>query len=188
MRQLHNTLYGERIRKYQTDHQLAEDEFSFSEQQLVEYFKGEANIKKYIIDSIKNSITHSIDNKLKEYIDFEGKAKELPISYSSFEKTFFNDIPKIQCMESWFLADPDTLRRFFGKGFNTHALPGNIDIKSITKTDVFRSLANASRGSEKGSYGKAAHSFEILEKIDVDKIISFSPSVQRLIHELDKVL
>lgn len=94
----------------------------------------------------------------------------------------------IQCMESWFLADPDTLRQFFGKGFNTHALPGNIDIESITKADVFRSLANASRSSEKGSYGKAAHSFEILEKIDVDKIISFSPSVQRLIHELDKVL
>lgn len=88
MRQLHNTLYGERIRKYQSDHNLSIDNFSFSEQQLVDYFKGEVNIKKYIIDSIKNSITHSMDNKLKEYIDFEGKAKELPISYSSFEKTF----------------------------------------------------------------------------------------------------
>ena len=89
MRQLNNTLYLERIKRYQKDHGLPEDNFDFSEQQLVEYFKGEnVNIRKYIIDSIKNSITHSSDNKLKDFIDFEGKAKELPLSYSAFEKTF----------------------------------------------------------------------------------------------------
>ena len=88
MRQLHDTLYADRIRKYQQDHNLDENDYSFSEQQLVEYFKGEANIKKYINDSAKHQITHSIDNKLKTYIDFEGRAKELPISYNAFEKTF----------------------------------------------------------------------------------------------------
>ncbi|HHT22378.1 MAG TPA: HNH endonuclease [Bacteroidales bacterium] len=91
MRQLNNTLYFERVRKYQTDHTLQEDCFDFSEEQLVEYFKGEnVNIKKYIIDSIKHSITYSKDNKLKDYIDFEGKAKGLPISYSAFDKTFLS--------------------------------------------------------------------------------------------------
>jgi hypothetical protein len=91
MRQLNNTLYYERVRKYQTDHGLAEDNFEFSEEQLVEYFKGEnVNIKKYIIDSIKHSITYSKENRMKDYIDFEGKAKELPISYSAFEKTFLS--------------------------------------------------------------------------------------------------
>jgi len=89
MRQLNNTLYLERIRRYQKDHGLLEDNFDFSEQQLVEYFKGEnVNIRKYIIDSIKHSITHSSENKLRDFIDFEGKAKELPLSYSAFEKTF----------------------------------------------------------------------------------------------------
>ncbi len=89
MRQLNNTLYYERIRKYQTDHGHSEDTFDFSESQLVEYFKGEnVNIKKYIIDSLKHSITYSKENHLKDFIDFEGKAKELPISYSAFEKTF----------------------------------------------------------------------------------------------------
>lgn len=94
----------------------------------------------------------------------------------------------IQCMESWFLADQDTLRQFFGKGFNSHALPRNSKIEEIEKTDVFKSLENASRSSEKGSYGKADHSFKILEKLDSEKIIASSPSVQRLIHELEKVL
>lgn len=88
MRQLNNTLYYERVKKFQIDHGLVIDDYSFSEQQLVEYFKGEYNLKKYIIDSIKHSITYSDENKLKDYIDFEGKAKNLPISYSAFDKSF----------------------------------------------------------------------------------------------------
>ena len=91
MRQLNNTLYSERVKKYQVEHSLKEDDYSFSEQQLIDFFKGDgANIKKYIIDSIKHSITNAKDNKLKDYIDFEGKAKELPISYSAFDKTILS--------------------------------------------------------------------------------------------------
>ncbi len=93
MRQLNNTLYLEKVKKYQNDHNLAEDDFNFSEQDLIEYFRGEnINVKKYIIDSIKHSITHSKDNKLKGYIDFEGKAKELPISYSAFGKAVLDQL------------------------------------------------------------------------------------------------
>lgn len=91
MRQLNNTLYQETIAKYRKDRNLSDDCYDFSEADLVNYFKGDnANIKKYIIDSIKYSITHSDENKLKAFIDFEGKAKELPISYSAFEKTFLS--------------------------------------------------------------------------------------------------
>lgn len=91
MRQLNNTLYSERVKKYQIAHNLKEDDYSFSEEQLIEFFTGDgANIKKYIIDSIKHSITNAKDNKLKDYIDFEGKAKELPISYSAFDKTILS--------------------------------------------------------------------------------------------------
>jgi len=88
MRQLNNVLYSERVKKYQIEHNLKEDNFGFSEQQLIEYFKGDgANVKKYIVDAIKHSATYTKDNKLKDYIDFEGKAKDLPISYSAFDKT-----------------------------------------------------------------------------------------------------
>jgi hypothetical protein len=91
MRQLNNTLYLERVKKYQLAHNLNEDNYSFSEQQLVDFFKGDgSNIKKYIIDSIKHSITNSKENKLKDYIDFDGKSKELPISYSAFDKTILS--------------------------------------------------------------------------------------------------
>ena len=89
VRQLHDTLYSERLKKYQADHYLDEDNFSFSEQNLVDYFKGErGNIRVYIINSQKNAITRSPDNKLQSYINFEGRGTQLPLSYSTFEKTF----------------------------------------------------------------------------------------------------
>jgi len=87
MNQLNYILYQEKISKYQEQHNLSPDDYSFSEQQLVDYFKGEGlNVKRYILDSTKNAITHSPDNKLRNYIDFEGRAKELPISYSAYDK------------------------------------------------------------------------------------------------------
>lgn len=89
MRQLNNTLYLEKIKQYQKDYDLKPDDLSFSEQKLVDYFKGDnANIKKYIIDNLKHTITEAPENKLKDFLDREGKAKDLPISYSAFDKTF----------------------------------------------------------------------------------------------------
>ena len=87
VRQLHNTLYMEKLEQYQSDHGLKSDDFNFSEKDVVEHFKGErGNIRQYIINSIKNQVTHN--SILTDYIDFDGRGKELPISYSTFEKTF----------------------------------------------------------------------------------------------------
>ena len=88
VRQLHDTLYAERLSKYQKDHFLNEDNFSFSEEALVNHFKGErGNVKLYIINSQKNSITRNPENLLQSYINFEGRGNDLPLSYSTFEKT-----------------------------------------------------------------------------------------------------
>lgn len=91
VRQLHDTLYAEKLRKYQKDHFLDEDDFSFSEQNLVNHFRGErGNVKLYIINSQKNAITHNPENKLKSYINFDGRGTSLPLSYSTFEKTLLS--------------------------------------------------------------------------------------------------
>ena len=91
VRQLHDTLYAERIKKYQDDHGLPDDRLDFSEANLVDYFKGErGNIKTYIINSQKNTITRNSNNKLQAYINFEGRGTELPLSYSTFEKTMLS--------------------------------------------------------------------------------------------------
>lgn len=91
VRQLHDTLYSERIRQYQLEHGKTDDDLSFSESELVEYFKGErGSIKQYIINSQKNIITKNPENKLQSYINFEGRGSELPLSYSTFEKTMLS--------------------------------------------------------------------------------------------------
>ena len=91
VRQLHDSLYAERLRKYQHDHNLTEDNFHFSEADMVNYFKGErGDIRTYIINSQKNAITKTSDNKLQSYINFEGRGNELPLSYSTFEKTLLS--------------------------------------------------------------------------------------------------
>ena len=91
VRQLHDTLYAERLKKYQEDHSLDETDFSFSEQDLVNHFRGErGNVKQYVINSQKNAITRNPDNKLQSYINFEGRGTSLPLSYSTFEKTLLS--------------------------------------------------------------------------------------------------
>lgn len=87
MRQLNNTQYYEKVKQYRKEHNLPDDDLSFSEASLCDYFKGES-MKKYIIEAIKSAITTAADNKLKDYIDFEGRGKSLPLSHSTYDKIF----------------------------------------------------------------------------------------------------
>lgn len=89
IRQLNSTIYNQKISLYRQSKKLSEDDYSFSEQDLVRFFRGE-NMKKYIIDSLKESITGSSENKLMKYVDMEGRSKKLPISYSALDKTFLS--------------------------------------------------------------------------------------------------
>lgn len=89
MRQLNDVIYKERVEKYRQDHSLSADNMDFSEMELCQYFKGD-NMKKYIIEALKRSITDSPDNRLRAYIDFEGKGKSLPISHSTYDKVFLS--------------------------------------------------------------------------------------------------
>jgi hypothetical protein len=90
-RHLGNTLFFDRVKRYQSELTLEEDNLNFSERELVNYFKGESReLKRYILDSVRDGITRNSDNKLMEYIDLGGRAKEKPMSYSSIEKTFYS--------------------------------------------------------------------------------------------------
>ncbi len=90
-RHLGSALYVERVERYKKELGLPEDDFSFSEADLVKYFKGESReMKRYILDSIRDWITHNPENKLKDFIDFGGRNKEKPLSYSTIEKTFYS--------------------------------------------------------------------------------------------------
>lgn len=90
-RHLGSTLYNERVARYKSDLSLTDDNYEFSEKDLVKHFKGEsAQMRRYILDAIRDTVTHHSDNKLKEYVEFAGKGKERPLSYSTLEKTFYS--------------------------------------------------------------------------------------------------
>ena len=92
----------------------------------------------------------------------------------------------VQCMESWFLADRQLLREFFGQGYMESQLPAEANaLESISKTTVYSSLASATRGCKtKAQYAKAEHSFKLLGLVDPNKVMSASPWALRLIDEL----
>lgn len=91
----------------------------------------------------------------------------------------------VQCMESWFLADTDTLASYFGNGFNRNALPGQANVEEVSKTALMESLKRATRASvPKGRYQKGKHSFEILSSLDPQKVAQASPYAKRLLRTL----
>ena len=72
----------------------------------------------------------------------------------------------VQVMEAWFLADPDALSTYYKQGFLRNSLPRRKNIEMIDKKTVFESLSHASKDTQKGSYHKTRHGFELLELID----------------------
>jgi hypothetical protein len=68
-----------------------EDNEDFSEKDLVDHFKGEQRaMARYVLDSVRDTITHSPKNKLREFVEYAGKGYEKPFSYSAIEKTFYS--------------------------------------------------------------------------------------------------
>ena len=90
-RRLGSALYIDRIQRFKEETSRSEDDYSFSERDLLKYFRGESReIKRYILDAVRDGITHNPENELKDYIDFGGRGTERPLSYSTIEKTFYS--------------------------------------------------------------------------------------------------
>lgn len=90
-RLLGSKIYWEKIDEYRRLHNLEKDDLSFSEKDLVQFFRGQhREMKKYILDDVRAAVLNSMENKLKDYIEFGGRATEKPLSYSSIEKTFYS--------------------------------------------------------------------------------------------------
>ena len=60
---------------------LAENDYCFSEQDLVTFFRGERReMERYIIDAQRDSITHDQENALLEFVEWAGKGADRPLS------------------------------------------------------------------------------------------------------------
>jgi hypothetical protein len=88
----------------------------------------------------------------------------------------------VQFMESWFLADIEALKSYYGEGFSEHSFSEQTkDIENIAKSTVENLLRNATANTKKGQYSKGKHSFEILHHIDPHKVTEQSPWAKRFV-------
>ncbi len=90
----------------------------------------------------------------------------------------------VECMESWFLADPEAMARFFGPGFNANKLPKNPNIEKVAKQAVYDTLKAATKNTKSNAYSKGKHSFQLLAQINPKLVELASPSAKRLLDTL----
>lgn len=82
----------------------------------------------------------------------------------------------VQAMEAWFLADREVLAAFYDGGFLANSLPGSpTNIEAVLKVDLEPKLKHASKQTRKGEYHKTRHGFDLLGKINPDKVGNASP-------------
>lgn len=86
----------------------------------------------------------------------------------------------VQIMESWFLADVDALKSFYGKEFKESAIPKNKNVEAIEKERVEKSLKTATVKTQKGEYHKIEHGTKILELINTKKVRDAALHCQKL--------
>ena len=89
----------------------------------------------------------------------------------------------VQFMETWFLADKDGLRRYFGDGFSERAIRQWPDLEAVPKETVLRALSQATTACRKG-YEKGRTSFELLAHIDPSRVKAACPHADALLQRL----
>lgn len=95
----------------------------------------------------------------------------------------------VQTMEAWFMADIDTLKKFYGQGFKENAIPRKSNVETIEKDLLERSLKAASCDTKsKGEYQKIKHASMLLEMLDVDKVRNASSECDRIFTTLTELM
>lgn len=101
MRHLGSTLYAERVNQYRSMRGMTADDYSFSEADLVKFFRGESReMARYIIDSQRDAATHDSSNKLLEFVEWAGKGADRPLAYNSIERSFFKEFLYKKALDS----------------------------------------------------------------------------------------
>ena len=86
----------------------------------------------------------------------------------------------VQAMETWFLADRNSLQRYFGAKFKENALRQWPQLEAVPKAMVFDALE---RATDKG-YVKGKVSFELLAQIDPALVEAACPHAKALLDRL----
>ena len=144
-RHLGHTLYQDRLNEFRKQTGREADDLSFSERDLVTHFRGQSReVKRYILDAVRDAVTNSIDNKLRVFIDNGGRGRELPLSYSSIDKTFYSFFVFQEVMET-------PLNRGMETGENPREIETSqiIHLMNIVADEIYNGKFNTEIGTNK---------------------------------------
>jgi hypothetical protein len=132
-RRLGSAMLLDRVVRFRKDKGFPDDDESFSEKSLVEHFRGDQRaVARYVLDGIRNAITYSPENKLRDYIDNAGKGHEKPFSYSAIEKTFYSKF-----IGSAMLETPWNYRSDMGENPRTTEVEQVVRLMSLISEKVY---------------------------------------------------
>lgn len=96
-----------------------------------------------------------------------------------------NDIieREIGIMETWFIADPTWLARYFGSDFKPARVPAWPKLEDVAKADILRTLERATSDCSK-AYSKGKVSFELLAGLDPTAVKAKCPNAKALLDRL----
>ena len=89
----------------------------------------------------------------------------------------------VQSMETWFLADRDALRRFFGPSLSENNFREWQNLETVPKDTVYNALERATRDCQK-QYRKGRISFLLLCEISPERVAEFCPHARILLDYL----
>jgi hypothetical protein len=144
----------------------------------------------------KNALESHPDAFIILLVDSEGSVKQTPWEHLKSRDNW--DAPgvddthchlMVQAMEAWFIADIETLKKFYGRGFRENSIPKNEDVETIEKDSLEPNLKAATRDTKtKGEYHKIQHAYQLLGMVNVDLVRSASPHCNRLFTTITKII
>ncbi len=93
----------------------------------------------------------------------------------------------VTCMETWIVADRQTLQRHYGDKLQSNALPPLFELEKRSRTEVQDKLVHATRNCS-NCYAKGKRSFELLSELDPQNLEIHAPSFSRVKRILNKNL
>lgn len=89
----------------------------------------------------------------------------------------------VQLMETWFLADRDLLRRYFGQALRENPFRAWPDLEAVPKETVLRTLDQATAAC-RTPYAKGKVSFDLLGNLDATLVENACPHAKLLLDYL----
>jgi hypothetical protein len=90
----------------------------------------------------------------------------------------------VACMEAWFLADPDGLKKHYGGNFDVGKLPAANLAESRSKTEINDALKKAVGNTKAKEYHKIRDGAKLLEKVSPAEVRKHCKWCERLFKTL----